>query len=47
MKNIKVDFKILFIIILSIYLSNIGCENKKNKNINLENKWMDIRLNFK
>ena len=45
MKNIKVDFKILFIIILSIYFSNIGSENKKN--INLENKWMDIRLNFK
>ena len=44
MKNIKVDFKILFIIILSIYLSNIGYENKK---INLENKWIDIKLNFK
>lgn len=44
MKNIKVDFRILFIIILYIYLSN---KNVKYENItSLENKWLDIELNF-
>ena len=44
MKNIKVDFRILFIIILYIYLSN---KNVKYENsTSLENKWSDIELNF-
>lgn len=46
MKNIKVDFRILFMIILCIYLNHGGFENNKCKNINLENKWEDIKLDF-
>ena len=46
MKNIKVDFKLLFIIISCMYLNHECVKYNKYKNTNLEDKWINIKLDF-